>query len=176
MLSLPSLNSLPPEQFLDVEGWMHKHPEDAWRYAMALENIDVEFPWTEDEFTDEELTQLAEIWNDVVELSKPDFVAKYASNADEAWMEMHGRLPRIGVLRELEPETISSISLKDLMGAIRSTQLQELSDELAAKGAAGLANVFGSRWNDWIKAMASQKVNAHDAVFWLPTVPSPGLA
>jgi hypothetical protein len=175
MLSLPSLNSLPPEQFLYVEGWMHEHPEDAWRWAMALENINVEFPWTEDEFTDEELEQLVEIWNDIVELPKSTFVAKYASDADEAWMEMHGRIPRIGTLRELEPQTIASISLRDLMAAIKSPQLEQMNDELAAKGAAGLANVFGSRWNDWIKAMARQKVNAHDAIYWLPTIPSPGL-
>lgn len=175
MLSIPSLNSLPIEQFLDIDDWMHQHPEDAWRWAMALENIDVEFPWTEDEFGEDELEQLAEIWNDVVGLPKPDFVAKYASDADEAWMEMHGRIPRISYLREIEPETVASISLKDLMRALKNPEISELNDEIAAKGAVGLANVFGSRWPDWLKAMSRQKINVHDSIFWLPTTPSPGL-
>jgi hypothetical protein len=175
MLSLPSLNSLPLEQFLDVEGWMHEHPEDAWKWAMALENIDVEFPWTEDEFTDEEMEQLAEIWNDVAELPKPDFVAKYASDADEAWMEMHGRIPKIAALRDIPPETVAAISLKHLMGAINSKELSDIEKDVAAPGAVGLVNVFGPRWRDWLKAMKRQKVGAHDAIYWLPAVASPGL-
>jgi hypothetical protein len=171
VLSIPQLNVLPTKDFKKIISWMEKHPDEAWRWAIGLDDISL-FPYPYQEREEKIVNQL---WKDI-NLPYTDFVEKYIRSTEAIWKEIYERTPRSSKLLSVEPEVAAYMPMKAYLRIIRYPDMQELSEEDKEHGAIGLAMTFGHTWKRWLDIMKGREINAHDATFWLPHERTPGLA
>jgi len=95
----------------------------------------------------------------------------------ELWLEAQEHEPKKRELQYLSTRAIVHFPKRDYLRAYRflksaSYNLQEAD---IVRGAVGLAFTFGPDWKKWLIGMQKKGVDAHDATFWLPQEPAPGL-
>lgn len=95
---------------------------------------------------------------------------------ENLWLEVHEYSPKKRDLRMLLPRAVVNFPQRDYLRAYRFLEKDKALQEAdRIRGAIGLAFIFGPDWKKWLAQMQMRGVDAHDATFWLPQEPAPGL-
>jgi hypothetical protein len=99
-----------------------------------------------------------------------------AEAKQDLWLEVQEYVPRKQPLLELTSRAIINFPKKEYLRAYRYLKKDNGLHELdRVRAATGLSFTFGADWKKWLDGMAKKGIDAHDATFWLPRQPSPGL-
>ena len=119
---------------------------------------------------------------DAVQLPHEEFVTTAFSYATQGWKnriweEVHDIEPReTHLTADLTASAIYHFDKKNYLRAIRYLERDNgLQRADRVRGAVALATVFGEDWRRWLSEMRKRGVDVHDATYWLPEEPSPGL-